>query len=227
MSKLKRLAAPNFWPIEMKTKKYVAKPRPGPHSIKVSMPLALVIRDVLGYAETLKEVDSILNKGIVKVDWSTRKDHGFPVGLMDIIEVGDEIYRVLAGKKGIYRKWIEKKEAFKLARIENKTSVRGGKTQLNLHDGRNIIVEKDDYKTGDVIEMSSDRKIRNVFKFEKDSAVLIANGKNTGSLATLKKIVVTRSAQPNIAVVSIEGKEVPVPDHYLFVVGKDKPVISL
>ena len=43
---------------------------------------------------------------------------------------------------------------WKLHRIENKTIVKGKKVQLNLHDGRNIIVGKDEYKSGDVLKIT-------------------------------------------------------------------------
>lgn len=227
MSKLKRLAAPSFWPIETKTKKYAIMPKPGPHSLKTSMPLGMVLRDVLKHAETLKEARAILNRGLVKVNGRTRKDHGFPVGFMDIIEIGDDVYRMLAGKKGLHLGSIGRKEAFRLLRVENKVHLKNRKIQLNLHDGSNIVVEKDDYKTGDVIAMDMENKIKSVTRFEKDAVALIAHGKNTGAFVTIKKIIITKSSHPNIVVVSVGGKDVPVPKDYVFVVGKEKPIISL
>ena len=44
--------------------------------------------------------------------------------------------------------------AWKICRIEGKTTIKGGKTQLNLHDGRNIIVEDAQaYSTGDSLKL--------------------------------------------------------------------------
>ena len=106
MSKLKRLPSPKFWPIERKTKKYVIKPKPGPHSLERSLPLGLIIRDILKHAETLKEAKEILNQEIVKIDGVVRKEHNFPVGLMDVLIIGDEHYRILAGKRGLFLKKI-------------------------------------------------------------------------------------------------------------------------
>src|SRR3989344_2156643 len=69
MSKLKRLASPKFWPIERKKKRYVVKPKPGPHSLEKSLPLGIIIRDVLHYAEN-KNVEKVIkydkgNLGII------------------------------------------------------------------------------------------------------------------------------------------------------------------
>ncbi|MFC2143717.1 30S ribosomal protein S4e, partial [Candidatus Aenigmatarchaeota archaeon] len=36
---LKRLAAPRFWPIERKNKKYIISPKPGPFAKEDSIPL--------------------------------------------------------------------------------------------------------------------------------------------------------------------------------------------
>ncbi|MBI4018194.1 MAG: 30S ribosomal protein S4e [Candidatus Aenigmarchaeota archaeon] len=227
MSKLKRLAAPAYWPIEAKTKKYVIKPKPGPHTLETSMPLGVVIRDVMKHAETLREVKTILNKGLVKIDGRTRKDHGFPVGFMDVIELGDDAYRVLAGKNGLYMKPVQKGELFKLARVEDKRHLGKGKIQLSLHDGTNIIAAKDEYKTGDVLVMETGKQVKEVLRFEKGAAALIMSGRNMGALVRIKKIIITKSSHPNIVVVTLNGQDVPVPKGYVFVVGKEAPAISL
>jgi len=49
---------------------------------------------------------------------------------------------------------------WKLCRIQNKTIVKGKKVQLNLHDGKNKLVEKDEYKTGDVLKNFFSKKIK-------------------------------------------------------------------
>lgn len=226
MSKLKRLAAPKFWPIAVKKKKYVIKPSPGPHSLEASMPLGMVIRDVLKHADNLKEARGILQKGLVKVNGKVRKSYRFPAGFMDILEIGDETYRMLARKNGLYLKQIDSKEKFKLARIENKVSVGKGRFQLNLHDGTNILAGND-YKTGDVLVLDAQGKIKSAIIFEPDSTAMVAKGKNMGSVVKIKKIIVTKSSHPNIVVVNINGQDVPVPKDYVFVVGKEKPVISV
>ena len=51
------------------------------------MPLNYVLRDLLGYAKTAREVRKILNDGNVLVDKKVRKNPSFGVGVMDIIEI--------------------------------------------------------------------------------------------------------------------------------------------
>jgi small subunit ribosomal protein S4e len=224
---MKRLVAPKFWPIEKKTRKFVIEPRPGPHLKSKCIPIGLVLRDMLNYAQTLKEVKEILQSRTVKVDGRIIKDYSFPVGLMDVISIGSEYYRVLPGKKVLYLKKIGKEEAkIKLSMIKNKSCVKG-KTQLNLHDGKNMIAEKDSYKTGDVVVIDLEKGIKEVLKFEKGATVLITDGHNIGSVGKIEKIIVTKSTQPNQIKIKLEDKDVAIPKDYVFVVGEDKPVISL
>ena len=67
-SHLKRIAAPKSWRIERKVRKWVVRANPGAHKISTSFPLAFFIRDVLGYANTMREVKNILTKKIILVD---------------------------------------------------------------------------------------------------------------------------------------------------------------
>jgi len=47
----KRIAAPRSWRIGRKTAYWTVKPRPGPHPGDRSMPLLLIIRDMLQLAD--------------------------------------------------------------------------------------------------------------------------------------------------------------------------------
>lgn len=225
---LKRTMAPN-WPIERKTKKYVVTPMPGPHSKYGCIPLGVVLRDILKYAETLKEAKVILNKGIVKVDGKVRKKVNFPLGLMDVLTIQAENYRLLPGAKGLYLQSIEEKEAStKLSKINNKVIIKTSKIQLNMFDGNNIIVSSNDYKTGDtaILDLSS-RSIKEMLRMKKGSTALITGGRNIGSIGKIENIIVTKNPQPTQVIVNVSGKNVSVPKNYVFVVGHDKPAIKL
>lgn len=54
---LKRKPAPKTWPIHRKEQVWTIKPRPGPHPISRCLPLTLVVRDILGFAKTRKELE--------------------------------------------------------------------------------------------------------------------------------------------------------------------------
>lgn len=225
---LKRLKAPRTWRIERKVAKWTVKPSPGPHPVDRSIPLLLIVRDFLGLADTGKEARKIIAAREILVDGKARRDYKFPCGLMDVISIPkiNEHYRVLFDRRGVFQlvKIDEERAKWKLCRIENKTMVRGGKIQLNLHDGRNIIVEENSYKTGDVVRISvPEQEILEVIPMEMGTLAMITGGKHTGQIAEIEEVIVTRSPMPNI--VKLKGFSTIKP--YVFPIGKDKPLVQL
>ena len=81
----KRIAAPGSWQISRKTAWWTVKSRPGPHPKDRSIPLLLIVRDMLKLADNSKEAKRILNEGKILIDGRIRKDHKFPVGIFDIL----------------------------------------------------------------------------------------------------------------------------------------------
>jgi len=232
MSKhLKRLKAPRTVMLHRKEKTWTIKSSPGPHPLEKSIPLGLVIRDYLGLCDTYREAKRALAEGEVLVDGIKRKSHSFPCGLMDVISIPKlkKNYRILYNQKGKLTlvPIIDKEAEWKLCRIEDKTIVKGKKIQLNLHDGRNIIIKKDEYKTGDVLKISQkDNKITDVFKFDKGSVSMIIGGSHIGEVANIQDIQIVPSSKPNLA--TMKGKEeFSTITHYIFPIGKTKPIITL
>ncbi|MEM5773326.1 MAG: 30S ribosomal protein S4e [Candidatus Aenigmatarchaeota archaeon] len=231
MAKIKRLLAPEFWKIAKKKATWTFVPSPGPHKKLECIPLAIIIRDILGLVEKGKEAKSVIKKGEIFVDGKARKDPGYPAGLMDVVSIPKikNHYRIVPFEKGLKLIEIPEEEAkLKLLRIVNKTIVKGGKTQLNFHDGKNLLVEKDVYKTGDsvLVEVPS-LKILKHLKLEEGTLGLILKGKNAGKLAKVLKVITTRTQEPRKVLCEVEGKKVEVLFDYFFVVGKESPEISL
>ena len=56
---LKRLAAASCLKIKRKEFKWIVKPSPGPHPKNLCIPLAVLIRDYLGFARNMREVKYI------------------------------------------------------------------------------------------------------------------------------------------------------------------------
>lgn len=230
MSKdMKRLTAPRSWPITRKTDYWVTKPAPGPHAIEGSMPILLVMRDMLQLCETANEAKGIIGERQVMVDGRAVKDHKLPVGLMDVVSVPKtgQNFRMLLDRMGRLTlvKVPEGKENWKLARIENKTTIADGKTQLNLHDGRNILVEKGDYKTGDVLKIElPSQKILDVYRLAKGSVAMIVGGSHAGEVEIIDDYVITKSSAPNI--VKFKNGSLTTKDN-VFVVGSKAPEIEI
>jgi len=227
----KRLSAPKTYKIPRKVAKWVVKPSPGPHN-KEAIPLLIVVRDFLELADTGREARRIIAAGEILVDGVVRKDYKFPVGLFDVITIPklDKSYRILFDEKGRYiPKEIEDAD-LKLYKITNKTMVRGGKVQLNLFDGTNILASNE-YKTKDSILLKiPEKEIVDHLKFEEGALVMITGGTHAGEIGRLKSYKVVRSSAPNLVTVEGEDRDITTIEDYIFVVGKkdsDKPVIDL
>ncbi|MDG1552848.1 MAG: 30S ribosomal protein S4e [Candidatus Poseidonia sp.] len=198
---LKRLAMPRSWPLPRKTSVWVTRPSPGAHSLEHCMPVSLVIRDVLGLAKTSREVRFILHNELAKIDGRVVKDTRRGVGLMDVLSLGDEHYRCILDHNGRLRyRTISADEAgWKICRIEGKTTIKGGQTQLNLHDGRNIIVDDpSQYNTGDSLKLGlPEQSIVEHIRFGEGTRCYLIGGGHVGSTADVKEYIVKRSSMPN------------------------------
>lgn len=228
---LKRYKAPKSWPIHPKEDTWTVKPSAGAHSIDDALPLTLVIRDILGLADNSREAKRIINSGNVLVDGRVVKDYKFPVGFMDIIEIPktEEVYRVLLDNKGrLQLKAIDENDS-KLCKIVNKTTIKGGKTQLNLHDGKNVIVDETDLSVGDIVVISvPEQEIKESLVLEEGATVLVTGGKHTGELGKVSEIIINESSNPNTIVIENSAKdEFLTLKDYAFVVGTDSPIIDL
>jgi len=78
---LKALAAPAFWPILRKEYKWTVKPSPGPHPIERSIPLLIIVRDILKYAKTGREARRLIAEGHFKVDGRVRRNYKYLLDL--------------------------------------------------------------------------------------------------------------------------------------------------
>lgn len=226
---LKRLAAPRSWMISRKKHRWVARPRPGPHEMNESIPLQIVLRDMLRYCDSKREARRLLSSRLILVDGKPVSDLKRGIGLMDILSLKQkkEHFRMLIDTKGRLQlvKVDTKQAKWKLTRIEGKTTVKGGKVQLNLLDGRNILLDKNAYKTGDVLKISiPSQKITDHFELAKGNIALLVGGKHVGELARLEKYEKSRNPREN-EVIFEEGFSTSLRN--VFVVGKKSPEIKI
>lgn len=226
---MKRIAIPRSWPIAKKAHVFTTKQSAGAHSIETSMPVSTVLRDLIGICDTAREAKRLVGNREIFVDGKAVKSPKAPVGLMDVLSIPklDANYRVLLTPRGklTFVKIDKAEAAFKLCRIENKTVVKGGKIQLNLHDGRNILLEKDQYKTGDVIKLALDgQKIEEVYPLEAGAAALISAGNHAGLVETVKAYEVIKGPSENI--VKFESGDETVKSN-VFVIGSKAAAITM
>ena len=200
--RIKRMAAPGRWHIKRKAGYWAVKSSPGPHETSFSVPLLQVVRDMLALCENSREAKMLISGGAFSVDGRVRKDYRYPIGLMDVLQV--------SGEEGGYRMLVDRGSrmhlvplpasdcTWKLCRVEARSIIRGGRTQISLHDGRNLI-DATDATTGDVLRLEiPSQKVLDTYRLREGSSALLIGGSHAGQLATVSKFEKWRNPAPNI-----------------------------
>ena len=223
---LKRPYAPKRWNILRKANKFIARPNPGAHPFDNGIPLVVMLRDMAKAARNAKEVRYMMTKYDVLVDGKKRRDSKMIVGLMDVISMpaSKEFLRVIIDEDGKLKaaKISDKESGVKLCKISGK-KMTSKMIQLTMHDGRTIMTDKNEFRTGDsiLIEVPSQKIVEHV-RLEPKSMVYLVGGKHSGSTGTVEDV-----AQSKITYKTKDGHTYETLKKYAFVIGKSKPLVSL
>ncbi len=230
---LKRLAAPRAWHVPKKAAVWVTKPIPGPHGQDESIPIGLVLRDYLKMCDRAAEAKRIVQNGDVLVDGKAAFSPKQAVGFMDVLSIPkvDESYRVLFDYHGrvVLHPVAAAQAAWKLCRVEGKTTIAGGKTQVNLHDGRNFIVkEANAYKSGDSVKLHvPDQKVMGHFPLAAGATAFVTGGAHIAQSASVVSVEKTLGSAPNLVHLKAGETAFTTIKPYVFVIGKDRPEITV
>ena len=214
---LKRIAAPKSWIIDRRKNVYIVRPTSGGHALGMGLPLGLVLRDVLKVASTMTEVKKMLHTKSILIDGKRRKEYSFMVGIFDVITFPDtgKSYRVAFDTKGrvIVSEINGAELSIKPCKIIGKTALAGKKIQFHLHDGKNIIMDKD-AKVGDTLLLQLPTlEVKDILPLQSGAAVFLTKGDHRGDIGVLKEI------HDRNAVYIAAGQEIETTRDYLFVVG--------
>lgn len=229
--KLKRQMAPLFWGITRKDKRFVVTVKPGGHKKNASIPTAVLVRDTLKLANTLRETKSVIYGGKVKVDGVTRKSIHHGVGLMDVVEFDgvSDVYRLVPKDLEVLKpiKIDPSEKTKKMLKVTSKVTVKGKKTQIGFHDGR-ILVSDAKVNVGDTcIVQIPETKILDIIKLEKNAQVVVTSGVNVGKMGKVNEIKPGTFVLPKRALVDIGERQIEIPADLIMAVGKDKPMLQI
>ncbi len=203
---IKRQRTPKTWKLkEIKSKKWVTKGVPGPHSQKFSLPINLVLKEIICCSKQTRESKWIVSKNKVLVNKKVIKTIKFPVGLFDSIELKDnnEIYRLTFGddRKFTTKKIKAEENGIRPCKVISKTIQKKGVIQINLDNGMNLLTDKKDVKVGDTLVVDlSNMKVLKHLKFGTGALVMIIDGKYVGRVGTLKEIKKGIKGKQNVRV---------------------------
>lgn len=196
----KRLSAPSSWPIGKTTETFTISVDGGPHG-EDGIPLLIVLRDILEYANSRKEVKYILNNRGVLINGERVTDENRPVGIFDTIGFPqrEEYYRIIPSpeEKVTFSKTDRISSNNKIGKITNKQKVKGGDTQLTLHDGHTIRVDDDrKFGTKDSVVVNNNN-ILSHFAYEEGAEVVVTEGEHIGEVGEIQDIETMPGSNPN------------------------------
>jgi small subunit ribosomal protein S4e len=237
MAHLKRYAAPDSWHVSKKDRVYVVKTAPGPHD-GGAMPVAVWLRDHMGLARTMREARQVLNAGSVILNGKACKDPRRGIGVFDIVSVPamGKHYRILKDRRGRYRSIEISPEDAKtrLAKIQDKTVISGGRVQLNLLFGANIIADNS-YKPKDSVVLSLEEgegkkrfQILDHFPYAVGNMAMVIGGRHSGSIGRIVEIRKEAGAVPNRVILEDPASKAKFDtiEEYVFMVGKAESAVK-
>ena len=178
---LKRNKTPKSWPIKRKGTKYVARSM---YNLKKSIPLLIIIRDILNLIKTRRELKKILNLKKIKINGKVVREEKYPLMLFDNLCLDNRNFRVIIKNKKFALAEIGEKESNeKIVKVIGKKLLKRGRMQINLSDGRNYI-SKEKIKTQDSVVINlKENKIAEILPFKEGCRVLLISGKRIGAEA--------------------------------------------
>ncbi len=229
---LKRLVAPESWRIPKKVQKFVMKTAPGPHNAG-GLPVGVWLREHIGIAQNASEVKKILHQRDVLVNGRPCRNPQIGLGVFDIVSIPKlgKHYRIQLDKLGnlISVEIPEESAKTRLCKIRNKTVIKGGRVQLNLAFGANILADNT-YKAKDSVVVTlgdpksgEDRfRIIDHFPFAEGNVAMIVGGKHSGKIGRIVEITRTASSVPNRVVLMDDSADerFETIEEYVFMVGR-------
>jgi small subunit ribosomal protein S4e len=183
----------------------------------------------------MKEVKQILSQKDVIVNGRPCSDPKMGIGIFDIVvlpKIG-KYYRILRDKDGRHVSIEIDAEAAKtrLCKVMNKTVIKGGKVQLNLRDGANILADNT-YKAGDSVVISLEPetrfKIVDHFPLAVGNMAMVIGGRHSGKVARIVDIVKVLGSVPNKVILEDEATKMRFDTimPYIYMVGRQTPALA-
>ena len=229
---MKRLATPKHWMLSKMDGIFAPRPSQGPHKLRESLPLMLILRNRLKYALTGRETKMICMEKHVQVDGKVRTDPTFPAGFMDVIEIpkaGNQ-FRLIYDTKGRYvlHPISDEEKVYKLCRVQ-KVAISAKKIPFIVtHDGRTIRYPDPLVKVDDVVKVNiATGKAFDHIKFDVGASVMITKGRNTGRVGTIVGVEKHPGSFDIIKVRDASDHTFTTRKENVFIIGADEPVVSL
>jgi len=196
------------------------------------MPLIVFLRNKLHYAMNGREVKAITMQRLVKIDGKVRTDASFPAGFQDVIslEKTNEHFRLIYDTKGrftVHRISSEEAE-YKLGKVKRVQLGAKGIPFLVTHDARTIRYPDPAIKVNDTVKIDlASGKITDHISFDTGALAMVTGGRNMGRVGVITHRERHDGGFNIIGLKDAVDNEFATRESNVFVIGKEKPWISL
>jgi small subunit ribosomal protein S4e len=211
---------------------WAPRPSAGPHKLRECLPLIIILRNRLKYALTGREAMQILMQRLVRVDGKVRTDRTFPAGFMDVIHIEktNETFRLLYDTKGrfVLHRITPEEGKYKLCRIKRQQLGARGIPYIVTHDGRTIRYPDPLIKVHDTVVLDIETgKITDFVKFDIGALCMITGGHNIGRVGVVQHRERHPGATEIVHLKDAAGREFATQISNVFVIGREKSLVSL
>ncbi|MEK6826896.1 MAG: hypothetical protein AABX99_00230 [Nanoarchaeota archaeon] len=212
---LRRESSSKKWAIERKGTAYIVRPK---FSINDGVPILIVLREMTKLAQTRREAQRIIHSRQVLANERIVKDDKNNMLLFDTLSIIPlkKYYRLELSESGkFYLDEIKENEAGKkIAKIINKKTLKGKKTQLNLSDGRNFLSDIKCNTNDSVLINLKEGKIEKCLPLKEKTKAVVFSGKHIGK----KGEIVQLNLEEKMAKIKVGDKEINILINQLMVI---------
>jgi ribosomal protein S4E len=204
---------------------WAPRPSQGPHKLRQSLPLILILRNRLKYALTGKETNMICMEKLVKVDGKVRTDPNFPAGFMDVVEIpkSNDQFRLIFDTKGRFTLLpiSDEEKKFKLCKVVKKALTLKKVPYITTHDGRTIRYPDPLVDVSDTVKVDiATGKMIELVKFDVGSLVMVTQGRNAGRVGHVQKVEKHPGSFDIVSVRDAQGHSYSTRLENVFIIGK-------
>lgn len=182
MAYQKRQTVTTRIPVHRKGTKYVAR---ASSNLTNGVPVVIALRDMLKLARNAKEVQSMVNQKLLKINNREVKDIHESIVILNHL-TADKTYRLILNPQNRFT-FEETKEKTRPCKIIGKKLIGKNKIQINLHDGTNII-SKEKLNVQDTVYLDEKNKITKHVQLENGKPCFVISGKHQGNHGTIEDI---------------------------------------
>ena len=169
-------------PLARKGTKYIARAL---RNNSNSVPLVVAIRDMLKLATTSKEVKGMIHNKKIKINGKIAKNLKDPVCVFSTL-TADKTYLLNILPTGRFE-FKETSEKDRRLKIIGKKTVKKGNIQYALHDGTNVLSEKN-FSVGDTLILNNENKIIKHIGLDKGKEVFAISGTYIGRAGKIEAV---------------------------------------